>query len=185
MLNLNSTCDLDTSNPQSANGGVNNINISNLKISNEEREELKRVLEIVKLCERHGYQPHASIFNLSISQIKFSLEGWSTHLYEQLEREYDIVKLCAEYKIYYHPFKSGTQALFNHDIDEVELALKHFLKRGGHEYNSYGKPIIRNPQGWLIRCLEQGWHMADAFTLDSFLAVMETFLPKDIPRDYS
>ncbi|XHR81382.1 MAG: hypothetical protein ACFKPT_24675 [Gloeotrichia echinulata GP01] len=185
LLNLNSTCDLDTSNPQSANGGVNNINISNPKISNEEREELKRVLEIVKLCERHGYQPHASIFNLSIDEIKSSLESWSSQLYEQLERNYDILKLCAEYKIYYDPFKAGTQALFQHELAEVELALKHFLKSGGHDLNPFGKPIISNPQGWLIRCLEQGWYTANTFTLDSFIAVMETFLPKDIPRDYS
>ncbi|BAY08609.1 hypothetical protein [Calothrix sp. NIES-2098] len=185
LQNLNSTCDLNTSNEQSARDGENNNNTYIPKISSSEREELNKILQVVKLCEQYGYQPSAPIFDFSLAELKASLEQWSSQQYEELERRYDILVLCAEYGIYYHPNKAGTQELFNYHIEEIELALKHFIQSGGFEKRSNGKPIISNPQGWLIRCLQQSWWEQVTFGIDQFLSVINAFLPKNIPRDYS
>jgi hypothetical protein len=160
---------------------VNNNNIHINKIADGDREELRKILKVIKLCEEYGYNPSPNIYNWSLEELKASLENWSSRVYEELERQYDILKLCADYGIYYHPNKSGTQELLDSHIEDVELALKHFQKV------SKNGVTIRNPQGWLIRCLAEGWWEKPiyGFGLNEFLNSISQFLPKNIPRDYS
>jgi hypothetical protein len=187
LQNSNSTCDLSPENAYSVGDGVNNNNIHLNKIADGDREELRKILKVIKLCEEYGYSPSPSIYNWSIEELKASLENWSSRVYEELERQYDILKLCADYGIYYHPNKSGTQELFDYSIEEVEVALKHFIKVCREQGRNGGKTAIRNPQGWLIRCLAESWWQEPnlGFTFQQFLEVMDYFLPKNIPRDYS
>lgn len=103
--------------------------------------------------------------------------------YEEIERRYDMLELCAEHGIYYHPNKPQTEALFDFKIEEVSLALKHFEKSGGHG-NRFGRPIIPNPTGWLLSCLYGGWWEEQNTTLADYLIVLGEFLPKNIARDY-
>ncbi|MBD2167114.1 hypothetical protein H6G04_22245 [Calothrix membranacea FACHB-236] len=185
LQNRNYSCDLDTSNDQLARDGVNNNNTYIPKISESERDELRKILDVVKLCEQYGYQSPIKKLpvNLSIAEIKANLEQWSSQQYEELERRYDILKLCADYGVYYHPQTSGTQELFYYEIEEIELSLKHFIKSGGFEKRGNGQPIISNPQGWLIKCLREGWY----FTFPdktNFLDILSNLLPKNISKDY-
>ncbi|OUL28792.1 hypothetical protein [Nostoc sp. 106C] len=187
LQNCNSSCDLTTSNDQSVRDGVNNNNTYIPKISESEREELGKILEVVKLCEQYGYQPPITKIpvNLSIAEIKASLEQWSSEQYQELERRYDILKICADYGIYYHPHTTGTQELFSYQIEEVELAIKHFIKAGGFEKRGNGKPIISNPQGWLIKCLRECWYFTWPDKVEDFFNILGNLLPQNIPRDYS
>ncbi|MEA5626613.1 hypothetical protein [Nostoc sp. UHCC 0251] len=70
----------------------------------------------------------------------------TTAEFEELERQHEILTTCAEYEIYFDPNKRTTRNLLEFDIEDVQLALKHFVKRGGNQ-------AINNPQGWLINCL--------------------------------
>jgi len=117
--------------------------------------------------------------------LKASLENWSSRVYEELERHYDILILCGQYGIYYHPNKSGTYELFEYSIEEVELALKHFIDKGGFGLKGNGKPIIYNPQGWIINCLRESWWEQEIQGFSQLEMMLDNFLPKNIPRDYS
>lgn len=104
--------------------------------------------------------------------------------YEEIERRYNLLELCARHGIYYHPNKPQTEALFNFNIEEIQLALNHFEKSGGHGIR-YGKSIIPNPPGWLLSCLYGCWWEEQATTFTDYLLVLSEFLPKNIARDYA
>ncbi|MEH2270093.1 MAG: hypothetical protein V7K68_16905 [Nostoc sp.] len=108
----------------------------------------------------------------------------STEEFQELERRHDILKTCGEYQIYFDPNKPTTNQLFEFDISDVTQALKHFVKRGGHEKYSSGKRIIPNPQGWLINCLRNCYWQDEAFGLSEFLQALKSWFPSNLPRDY-
>lgn len=104
--------------------------------------------------------------------------------YEEIERRYDILELCGNHGIYYYPDKPQTEALFGFNIHEVELALKHFEKSGGHG-SRFGKAIIPNPTGWLLSCLNGYWWEEQNVSLTDYLFMLKDFLPKNVARDHS
>jgi hypothetical protein len=173
---------LDASNGTSAEDEVNNNNIILSSIS----EEDKKRLEIIKLCEQYGYKDYPkAIFTYSVEEIKSILDRTSAEEYEELERQHSILHLCAEYGIYFNPNNKNTQELFLHSLEEeIKPALNHFVQKGGHETDCKGEPIIRFPNGWLIRCLRESWWEEKHFGLSEFLQAMSDFLPNRIPRDY-
>ncbi|WP_427159416.1 hypothetical protein ACQFX9_25855 [Aliinostoc sp. HNIBRCY26] len=57
----------------------------------------------------------------------------------------EILAVCAENGIFYHPDKPAK--IFNYSLDDVLLAISVYKLRSHQER-------IRNPQGWLIDCLE-------------------------------
>jgi hypothetical protein len=113
------------------------------------------------------------------------LNRWSGEEYEELERQHSILHLCAEYGIYFNPKNKNTQELFFYDLEEeIKPALEYFAKKGGHETNSKGEPIISSPNGYLIKCLRECWYEEKRYGLAAFLLSMVDFLPKGVPRDY-
>ncbi|MBD2415061.1 hypothetical protein FACHB389_15075 [Nostoc calcicola FACHB-389] len=95
----------------------------------------------------------------------------------ELERQHDILTACAEYEIYFDPNKASTRHLFEFDIDYIKEALNHFVKRGGHKE-------IKNPQGWLIKCLRECYWQDEMFGLSNFIQVLKSWFPNSLPRDY-
>ena len=65
--------------------------------------------------------------------------------------------MCAENGIFFDPFKKQTHSLFAFEIEEVSKALEVFQKRGGKKTDCFGKPLIPNPQGFIISCLKDAW----------------------------
>lgn len=57
----------------------------------------------------------------------------------------EIIEVCAEAGIFYHPDKPAK--VFSYSLDDVLLAIDVYKLRSAQER-------IRNPQGWLIDCLE-------------------------------
>lgn len=69
---------------------------------------------------------------------------------------------CEEAGIYLDS-EDSAKLLAWEDVEEVEKAIKLFFKRGGHEK-------IKNPEGWLRRCLEKRWFDEPKFSfVDSLL----------------
>ena len=101
----------------------------------------------------------------------------TTSEFIELERQHDILTACAEYEIYFDPKKRTTRHLLEFDIEDVRLALKHFVKRGGNQ-------AIKNPQGWLINCLRECYWEDDMFSLSNFIQVLTSWFPSHLPRDY-
>ncbi|MBN3926107.1 hypothetical protein [Nostoc sp. NMS4] len=101
----------------------------------------------------------------------------TTAEFEELERQHDILTACAEYEIYFDPNKRTTRHLFEFDISDVRLALKHFVKRGGNQ-------AIKNPQGWLIKCLHNCYWEDETLKLSEFLLALKSWFPSTLPRDY-
>ncbi|MFN6484021.1 MULTISPECIES: hypothetical protein [unclassified Nostoc] len=101
----------------------------------------------------------------------------TTAEFEELEKQHEILSVCAEYEIYFDPNKRTTRQLFEFDIEDVRLALKHFVKRGGNQ-------AINNPQGWLINCLHNCYWEDEALKLSGFLQLMKSWFPSNLPRDY-
>ncbi|MFN6527374.1 hypothetical protein [Nostoc sp. ChiSLP03a] len=95
----------------------------------------------------------------------------------ELERQHEILTACAEYEIYFDPNKRTTRQLFEFAIEEVRLALKHFVKRGGNQ-------AINNPQGWLINCLHNSYWEDETLNLYQFLIALKSWFPSKLPRDY-
>ncbi len=176
---------LQPSNAITAEDVVNNNNIILPSCSPLSPEEEKR-LSVIKLCEQYGYKDYPkAIFSHSLEEIKLILDRWSKEDYEELERQHSILHLCAEYGIYFNPSNLNTQKLFFYDLEaEIKPALKYFVKKGGHETNSKCEPIIRYPNGFLIRCLAERWWEDATYDLAAFLLSMADFLPLRVPRDY-
>jgi hypothetical protein len=101
----------------------------------------------------------------------------TTAEFEELERQHDILTACAEYEIYFDPNKRTTRQLFEFDVEDVRLALKHFVKRGGNQ-------AIKNPQGWLIDCLHNCYWEDQTLNLSEFLLSLKSWFPGNLPRDY-
>ncbi|WP_445626627.1 hypothetical protein [Nostoc sp. DSM 114167] len=101
----------------------------------------------------------------------------TTAEFEELERQHEILTACAEYEIYFDPNKRTTRQLFEFDIGDVRLALKHFVLRGGNQ-------AINNPQGWLINCLHNCYWEDATLNLSEFLLALKSWFPKNLPRDY-
>jgi hypothetical protein len=101
----------------------------------------------------------------------------TTAEFEELERQHEILTACAEYEIYFDPNKRTTRNLLEFDIEDVRLALKHFVKRGGHQE-------IKNPQGWLINCLRNCYWQDETFGLSGFIETLKSWFPSNLPRDY-
>ena len=95
----------------------------------------------------------------------------------EMERRHDILTACAEYEIYFNPKKRTTRHLLEFDIEDVRLALKHFVKRGGNQ-------VINNPQGWLINCLRNCYWEDETLKLSEFLLALKSWFPSKLPRDY-
>jgi hypothetical protein len=76
-------------------------------------------------------------------------------------------------------------AVFLYSLEEeIKPALEYFVKKGGHETNSKGEPIISRPNGFLISCLRESWWEEKGFGMAEFLIYMSNFLPNHVPRDY-
>lgn len=72
------------------------------------------------------------------------------------------IEKCEEAGIYFDS-EDSAKLLAWEDVEEVEKAIKLFFKRGGHEK-------IKNPEGWLRRCLEKRWFDKPKFSfVDSLL----------------
>lgn len=72
------------------------------------------------------------------------------------------IEKCEEAGIYFDS-EDAAQLLAWEDVEEVEKAIKLFFKRGGHDK-------IKNPEGWLRRCLEKRWFDKPKFSfVDSLL----------------
>ncbi|MEH2288310.1 hypothetical protein [Nostoc sp.] len=95
----------------------------------------------------------------------------------ELERQHEILTACAEYEIYFDPNKRTTRHLFEFDIQDVRLALNHFVKSGGHQ-------TVRKPQGWLIDCLRECYWQDETLGLSNFIQVLKSWFPTSLPRDY-
>ncbi|MEH2140348.1 hypothetical protein [Nostoc sp.] len=89
----------------------------------------------------------------------------TTAEFEEKELQHEIFTACAEYQIYFDPNKRTTRHLFEFDIEDVQLALKHFSLRGGHQ-------AINNPQGWLLDCLRNCYLQDEKFTLSAFMQLL-------------
>jgi hypothetical protein len=105
--------------------------------------------------------------------------------YEELERRHEVLSKCSEFGILFNPLIPTTEELFDYEIGEVEQALNHFVASGGHELHRNGKPKIYNPNGWLINCLRQSWHLDKNMNLSQFINLMSDFLPKNVARNYA
>jgi|GEM_PF-2053978 len=101
----------------------------------------------------------------------------TTAEFEELERQHDILTACAEYQIYFDPKKPSTRQLFEYDIEEVRFALKHFVKRGGHQK-------VRDAPAWLVDCLRNYYWQDKTFGLSEFLISLASWFPTNLPRDY-
>ncbi|MCC5626468.1 hypothetical protein, partial [Nostoc sp. CHAB 5715] len=73
--------------------------------------------------------------------------------------------------------KRTTRHLFEFDIEDVRLALKHFVFSGGHQ-------AIRKPQGWLIGCLRECYWADKSLNLSGFIEILKSWFPSNLPRDY-
>ncbi|BBD67964.1 hypothetical protein NIES4072_47240 [Nostoc commune NIES-4072] len=101
----------------------------------------------------------------------------TTAEFEELERQHEILIACAEYQIYFDPNKPSTREMFEFDIEDVRLALKHFVKRSQRQ-------VIPNPQGWLIACLRNCYWEDETLKLSDFLLALKSWFPGNLPRDY-
>ncbi|WP_193196405.1 hypothetical protein [Nostoc sp. MG11] len=101
----------------------------------------------------------------------------TTAEFEELERQHDILNACAEYQIYFDPKKPSTRQLFEYDQSEIQSALKHFVKRGGHQK-------VRDAPAWLIDCLRNYYWDDETFGLSEFLVSLASWFPTKLPRDY-
>jgi hypothetical protein len=178
---------LDPSNSTSAEKGddYNNI-IINSSLTESEQKELERRISIIKLCEEYGYKDYQTLISraYSFKEIEAALKSISEEEYEELERQHSILHLCAEYGVYFNPKHKNTHELFLYTEEDVKCALEYFVKKGGHETHASGEPIIRHPNGYLIKCLREGWHEEKHYGLAAFLLSMCDFLPKRVPGDY-
>ncbi|AVH73828.1 hypothetical protein [Nostoc sp. 'Lobaria pulmonaria (5183) cyanobiont'] len=95
----------------------------------------------------------------------------------ELERQHEILSVCAEYQIYFDPNKRTTRHLLEFDIEDVRKALKHFIFRGGHQE-------IRDPQGWLISCLRECYWADNLLDSSGFIELLKSWFPSNLPRDY-
>ena len=101
----------------------------------------------------------------------------TTAEFEELEKQHEILTTCAEYGIYFDPNKGTTRNLLEFEIEDVRLALKHFVLSGGHQ-------AIRKPQGWLIGCLRECYWQDKTLTLSGFIETLKSWFPSNLPRDY-
>ncbi|MEA5601064.1 hypothetical protein [Nostoc sp. UHCC 0252] len=101
----------------------------------------------------------------------------TTAEFEELERQHEILIACAEYEIYFDPNKRATRHLLEFDISDVRLALKHFVKRGGHQK-------IPDSQAWLISCLRECYWADKSLNLSAFMQLLNSWFPSNLPRDY-
>ena len=60
----------------------------------------------------------------------------------------EVLETCEKAGIPFRPEEAGN--LLRNSIEQVQKAIAHFQKRGGHDK-------IANPQGWLIECLRRHW----------------------------
>jgi len=178
---------LDPSNSTSAEKGddYNNI-IINSSLTESEQKELQRRIAIIKLCEEYGYKDYQKLISspYSLKELEGVLNRISKEEYEELERQHSILHLCAEYGVYFNPKHKNTHELFLYTEEDIKSALEYFVKKGGHELNSKGEPIIPSPNGYVISCLREGWWEAKDYGIAQFLLSMRDFLPKRVPRDY-
>ncbi|MCC5641084.1 hypothetical protein LC593_35745 [Nostoc sp. CHAB 5844] len=101
-----------------------------------------------------GGLAEAADLNL-ISQIEFLEEGIIENLESNIEQ-------CEQAGIYFDS-EDAVKVLAWEDVEEVRKAIKLFFKRGGHEK-------IKNPEGWLRRCLDKRWFDKPKFSfIDSLL----------------
>jgi hypothetical protein len=178
---------LDPSNSTSVEKGDDyNNTIIIPPLSDAEEKELRRRIGIIKLCEEYGYKDYQKLISscYSLKEIKAGLGRFSEEEYEELERQHSILHLCAEYGVYFNPKHKNTHELFLYTEEDVKCALEYFVKKGGHELNSKGEPIIPSPNGYVISCLREGWWQAKDYGIAEFLLSMCDFLPKRVPRDY-
>ncbi|MCC5669876.1 hypothetical protein LC653_40250 [Nostoc sp. CHAB 5784] len=101
----------------------------------------------------------------------------TTAEFVELERQHEILTACAEYEIYFDPNKRATRHLFEFDIEDVRLALKHFVLSGGHQ-------AIPKSQGWLISCLRECYWADKSLDLSGFIEILKSWFPSNLPRDY-
>ncbi|MEH2080213.1 MAG: hypothetical protein V7K89_09420 [Nostoc sp.] len=95
----------------------------------------------------------------------------------ELERQHEILTVCAEYEIYFDPNKRTTRHLFEFDIEDVRNALKHFALRGGHQE-------IRDSQAWLISCLRECYWADNLLDSSGFIELLKSWFSSNLPRDY-
>jgi hypothetical protein len=98
------------------------------------------------------------------------------YLEQEHQRQQEILNTCAEHGIYFNPEKQPE--VLAHDIEDVQSAINHFHQRGGHELNNKGNKKIPNPQGWLVRCLQQRWWEDSKFGVEEFINSMIEFVTR-------
>lgn len=95
---------------------------------------------------------------------------------EQHQKEQEILTKCAESGIYFNPEKQPEILIY--EIEDIQSAIEHFHRRGGHDLNNIGEKKIPNPQGWLIRCLQHRWWEDTKFGVDDFINSMLEFVTR-------
>jgi hypothetical protein len=75
-----------------------------------------------------------------------------------------ILTECENVGIVFDPIQSPE--ILNYHLEDVKLAIAHFQKRGGHEK-------VKNPQGWLLKCLREYWYdQPDSWSFSDLLIAL-------------
>jgi hypothetical protein len=83
----------------------------------------------------------------------------------------EAVAECENAGIPFDPEKSPE--ILEYTLESVKAAIALFKERGGHETDWRGRRKIRNPQGWLLKCLRLGWaEEVNSWSFASLLAAL-------------
>jgi hypothetical protein len=97
--------------------------------------------------------------------------------YVEIERQQEILTTCAEHGILFDPRKPSTRNVLDNDIEDVKQALEVFQQRGGHK-------TIRNPQGWLVDCLNYRYWEDSQMAIDAIFSLIANMIPRNVPRSF-
>lgn len=137
------------------------------------KKQPKKNLQTSNQISNSQYSSDRSADGGDYSSSEFTQEEQAYIECEQ-ERQHEILRLCAEYEIYFNPEKQPE--ILAYDIEDVQCALQHYVKRGGGKFDMFGQPKILNPQGWLINCLRNGYWEDDNFGVNDFLSIIKEFV---------
>lgn len=88
---------------------------------------------------------------------------------EIIEEAEKVLTVCEENGIVFNPVKSPE--ILDYSLENVNMAIECFIAAGGHEVDRFGRRKIRNPQGWLLKCLRYGyWEKTDSWSFYSLLS---------------
>lgn len=87
---------------------------------------------------------------------------------EDIDEMEKVLDVCEKNGIVFNPVKSPE--ILDYTLEDVNLAIECFIAAGGHEVNRFGRRKIRNPHGWLLKCLRHAyWEKAESWSFSSLL----------------